>query len=124
MITLDLARKLRDAGLVWEPKPKDDFAYESGKVSWLYEYYPAVFDYPKRFVWLPSLSQLLAEIEGRGYYWEMSPALLKPQPRYEIVIYDHRVKYSKSIVFSTVTTTREEAAGLALLHILGGERDA
>lgn len=71
MLSMAKAKALKEAGLSWEPQPKDDFAYESGKISWLYEFYPAVCRYPERFVWLPSLSQLLAEVEKHGYTWEL-----------------------------------------------------
>ena len=71
-ISLDTARKLKDAGLKWEPETCDTY------------YWPRKFNNPvqvmhrdfdllqkeqdtKGIVWAPRLSQLLAEIERREY---------------------------------------------------------
>lgn len=71
MISIELSKKLKVAGLKWEPKKGD----------WFID-----LDFPENtnlnrednpclsreyFAWLPSLSDLLAEIERRGYGWLM-----------------------------------------------------
>ena len=75
-ISLDTARKLKDAGLKWEPETCDTY------------YWPRKFNNPvqvmhrdfdllqkeqdtKGIVWAPRLSQLLAEIERREYVWNL-----------------------------------------------------
>lgn len=120
MISLDLAKQLKEAGLKWKPNPKDDFAYKNGKVCWLYEYYPAVCDYPDHFIWLPRLDQLLAEIKCKGYTWCITD---------EEVGGDFRVSLSKIVWNGRGGTklvdvddifyadTPEDAAGQALLWI-------
>jgi hypothetical protein len=82
MIKLETARELKEAGLVWEPKDWD-WIYFSGELRPLlppeipllfgesyvenpHNIYPCIVD---GIYWAPSLSRLLAEIEGRGYEW-------------------------------------------------------
>jgi len=116
MITLELAKKLKAAGLDWEPKGHDCCALND--MEWLFGSLPEDF---RRFsnwdklIWLPSLSQLLAEIEARGYSWDCKCLPLRPEcdPEYRCEIGG----------FGTFRTpiwgdTPEEAAGLALLWIL------
>lgn len=82
MISIDKARALKEAGLKWEPKKFD-----------LYTMAPTVIDSRTIHhgiyctgrklsdlamavmgdrIWLPSLSQLLTEIEKRRYFWELN----------------------------------------------------
>ena len=86
MISLETARKLKDAGLPWEPQIGDWYSYESylgpGKtenittivrpVSGL-EWSHGFTDNkpPEDAIWLPRLDQLLTEIERRRYKWTM-----------------------------------------------------
>lgn len=116
VISLETARKLKDAGLKWKPEPKDDFAYYNGqKTSWLHEYYPAVCDYPERFIWLPSLKQLLTEIEKRGYGYRLCPD--------SIALYKKAMDGALIDVYPTrsmnlIPMKNTEAAAQALLWIL------
>jgi hypothetical protein len=125
MLSLELARKLKDAGLVWEPKRGDWF--QDGK--WEFLFLDAVKEetkenYKKNCTWLPSLSQLLAEIEERGYVYShlMGPFLYG---KYMVEIFKSNGKYLLMDVGGKFYgDTPEEAAGLALHWILRGGQDA
>jgi hypothetical protein len=108
MISLDLAQKLRDAGLEWEPCQFDTlFRYEVLSGS------PRA-EVLKTDTWLPRLDQILIEIEQRGYkytFWNHSD----PTICYSIGI----TKGSNTIPVKRWTAdTPIEAAGQALLWIL------
>ena len=92
MISLELAQKLRDAGLKWEPALGQSYK-----------------DVVEGGIWLPRLDQLQAEIEQRGWDWSMSKGL---HGYGCIVIKDY------DLSFSDIADTPEEAVGLALLWIL------
>lgn len=82
MISLEKARELKEAGLAWEPRkaPVGDWFYYDGKYA---HKNPRMVNRPtdspalyweaneKDVYWIPSLSQLLAEIEARGYWWNL-----------------------------------------------------
>lgn len=53
MISLELAKKLKDAGLKWSPKMGD-------------------FYHDVDMVWLPKLDQMLKEIMRQGYLFKLS----------------------------------------------------
>ena len=125
--SLDLSRKLKSAGLVWEPKRFDYFqmiVMENSLTTCLTDEWSVksirketVEFRNKSRLWLPRLDQLLAEIEARG--WEVDSV-------------QHKGKYACDIAYlsDTVHTkyqtfageTREDAAGLAYLWIM--EQDA
>lgn len=118
MITLDTARKLKEAGLVWEPKTGDMYAMYlpidkrySEKTEAFCGCCGCYQDY--RDLWLPRLDQILAEIEGRGYQW-----ILWSCGDIAIAPIGHCTCYEAH------ADTPEEATGLGLLHILGGGQDA
>ena len=81
MIGLELAKKLKEAGLEWEPKFGDHYiipaVFEEGlreimdtKQIMSYHKNPKEWEESIRgFVFTPRLDQLLAEIEKRGYKW-------------------------------------------------------
>ena len=83
MISLELARKLKEAGLEWEPKFGDHYiipaVFEEGlhevmdtKQIMSYHKNPEEWEESiKGFVFAPRLDQLLAKIEKRGYTWLM-----------------------------------------------------
>lgn len=137
MIGVELARELKEAGLEWKPK-QGDWAYivdpydKNGTLSRVIGKND-VRDFGgtkhPEDVWLPSLSQLLAEIEGRGYEWETGLIMTIGGPEmpgrhksgYWCEIWlseDMRTKYRIK------ADTPEEAAGQALLWILRGGQDA
>lgn len=68
MLSLELARRLKLAGLAWEPQKGDQYkelSYE--RLTQIYDGNP-VYEYRvKNSIWLPRLDQLLAEIEKRGW---------------------------------------------------------
>ena len=86
-ISLDTARKLKDAGLKWEPKVNDFACFKDRRgivrsVRWdeKLSLWVLVVDFDHHrdsgsyeyFTWLPRLDQLLAEIEQRGYWWVLN----------------------------------------------------
>ena len=86
MLSLEKARALKEVGLAWEPKEGDWLFYDQKNLIVLSVQecniiatcgvLPfAIFEYQERaLVWLPRLSQLLAEIELHGYTWEIGLA--------------------------------------------------
>ena len=115
MIGLETAQKLKDAGLMWEPKEKDEMFDVYGNMSMLYwpQHWQDV-DVTKNNIWLPSLSQLLAEIETRGYGWRLQIFSGYYLRRIEIYIYNDYMG-----CFEADTT--EEAVAQALIWILEQE---
>lgn len=127
MISLETAQKLKDAGLMWEPKIYDylhsDFGIENvdrlafyggqtshvNRWSWNSEKY-----HLHNLVWLPSLSQLLAEIETRGYGWRLQKVSGYYLRRIEIYIYNDYMGCFEA-------DTSEEAVAQALIWILKQE---
>lgn len=92
MLSIETARKLKDAGLEWEPQVGDWFTTSNGDnmlvafQSVLETQYTKITNgmddhFPNSrlltgkemlqedFTWLPRLDRLLAEIEKRGYWW-------------------------------------------------------
>jgi hypothetical protein len=118
MITLDLARKLKDAGLEWEPKKFDLYNTEfingsNGVFSVWHDGQNLESTTGTTFTWLPSLSQLLAEIEGRGYRWSLE----KVNEGYESYVTKDIDDCNKDAKYD-LADTPEEAAGKALLWVL------
>lgn len=141
MITLETARKLRDAGLPWEPKVRDliirntdffDLHLVLGFVNKVKTVLRAVnirnqvvfSEHADKFTWLPSLDQLLDEGERLGYAIEIETMCFGE----ELVLY-HRAtvkKWTKKTLFLVHKTDfhddRAEAAAFAVLWIQ--EREA
>lgn len=111
MITLELAQKLKDAGLKWGDKAVGDRYYCDG-MRWIFhgtEYDDnGIFKYINKSVWLPSLSQLLAEIRAREYWWYM-----KQDTRLCQITVKAGIK-----AITKESNIPEEAAGLGLFWIL------
>ena len=120
MISLELAQKLKAAGLEWTPKNGDCF-YDGCIGPLLVCHHLALndnwVDKAANGTFAPRLDQLIAKIEARG--WEADSV-------------QHKGKYACDIAYlsDTVHTkyqtfageTREDAAGLAYLWIM--EQDA
>ena len=101
MISLDLAQKLKDTGLKWEPALGQSYK-----------------DVVEGGVWLPRLDQLLTEIERRMYDWSMTSNMdIRPdvKPEYYAELYNSDGDMVWEI---TKQNTATEAAGQALLWIL------
>ena len=120
MISLEIARKLKEAGLVWEPRKGDlvyhDEAEESfnitagdmedfvraTRIDKEYAYSIAIF--------LPRLDQLLAEIRELGYKWFMET----DTERYLVRVVEIKKPNNFHVVFSD---SPANAAAEALLWI-------
>ena len=141
MISLELAQKLKNAGLQWEPKPGDWYharlwkpmliAYQSTIAQYIQvtdtenEHLPhtrtaTIAELLKENdVWLPRLDQLLAEIEARGYLWNLN--------KFRCCIIsevDYNNKNWKAEKEFKDNPSHEDAAARALLWILEVTTDA
>jgi hypothetical protein len=124
VISLELAKRLKAAGLRWEPQKAGDWFFDiAGKKSLI------MIDglIPNNFTWLPSLDQILDKIEAQGFIWyfRMIPgakwAKIPPSYRCAVreigweILYEQNGDY---LEHAEEEPTREDAAGLALLWIL------
>ena len=126
MISLETARKLKAAGLKWEPQTGDWYCYE-GKmqvIKYDSEAYAIKSDLPEidGYISAPRLDQLLSEIEKRSgrYKYELTgsrvyPLSNNPKPKYRITIQTDRV-------LPFFADSPEEATAQALLWILEQEQ--
>lgn len=129
MISLETARKLKEAGLQWEPQ-MGDFWIKEDKPDFIrvVEYRPSgKYDKPlKNVVWIPRLDQLLAEIEKRGYRY----ILLRYDPKqqkegqeeqYEITLIKNG---NSSLIYTLYEDSIDEVTAQALMWILELEKVA
>lgn len=121
MISLDMAKKLKDAGLKWEPNRGDwyysyhDRLYCLGETGYLHgEEWAKVRE--DIMVFAPRLDQLLAEIEKRGYRAESDG----PYPGAEELQYSCVIRKNSNALKIGTGDTRDEAAAQALIWILRG----
>ena len=138
MITTELARKLRDAGLKWEPQEGDQYTFEPQTVQPLVkrpnqsrfltitaDRYSldnpcAVRRYrfpPPHSIWLPRQEQLLAEISRRSVEVVCEPAGTEKQGEFRCT-----VGTTGQPPRSFWGATPEEAAGQALLWIISSRK--
>ena len=121
MISLEKAKALKEAGLLWEPQRGDLYYYPNGEFSgtlivmgsppeWTIKL-ESVFEQ----TWLPSLSQLLAEIERREWNWLL-------ENNGEIEIWDDNPNILRKY-FDFTADTPADAAADALLWVLGQEKE-
>lgn len=116
MLSLELARKLKEAGFEWEPKFGDHYiipaVFEEGlhevmdtKQIMSYHKNPKEWEESIRgFVFTPRLDQLLDEIEKRGYKWGL--------------LYEGQISISKGTNYKTFdANSPEEATAQALIWI-------
>ena len=119
MISLEMARKLKDAGLEWEPKINDFFKgpYGIDVVFVLEVNIDSVLSVNGKefadtvYIWLPRLDQLLAEIEKCAYEWCLEQA----RDKYRLSLW-----FDQACVYEFRASTPEDAAAQALLWILEG----
>lgn len=120
MISLELAKRLKGLGLKWEPqegdriyKSKNEIAtmckgcgmFHYGTLETYLETWKNAYIMDKRYVWIPRLDQLLAEIEKRGYKWGL--------------LYEGQISVSKGTNYKTFdANSPEEATAQALIWIL------
>lgn len=125
MISLELARELKNSGLKWEPKVGDWLYYDDRlelldkenleSTKRLHNLTTKHQEYQDMApVFAPTLPQLLAEIEGRGYVWEIHQLESIFKLRYECSVKSNNKKHS------LYADTLEDATGQALLWILKG----
>lgn len=119
MISIELARKLKEAGLRWVPGLGDMFVadYDNGLGPTLLKVvHSDDFGFADdALIFLPRLDQLLAEIEKRGYGWEIWTT--------SIGLYSAWIDYGNYVVHEIRgNETPEDAAARALLWILEKER--
>lgn len=138
MITTELAMKLRDAGLKWEPQVGDQYTFEPLIVQPLVkrpnqppfltitaDCYSlnnpcAVRRYrtpPPHSVWLPRQEQLLAEISRRSVEAVCEPAGTEQQGEFRCTI-----STTGQPPRSFWGATPEEATGQALLWIISSQK--
>lgn len=129
MISLETARKLKDAGLEWEPKACDAYYWPSGVGDHPVLVMHNDFDLLKKeqktkgIVWAPRLEQLLSEIERRGWDWELEHSWVGITGVITKVDKDgYQRESSERCGFNG--RSPEQAAAKALLWILRRERDA
>lgn len=132
MISLELAQKLKSAGLTWDfvfGSPRD-CVYHKGKINEVDG--PGAGDTMRLSPWqnyvkqeyltfAPSLSQLLAEIEAQGIYPELAPEGSNPAmcKLYVCILYEYNSLLRRMVEIHKETANMpEEAAGEGLLWIL------
>lgn len=136
MLSLETARKLKEAGLLWEPKLLDCYVIDDNDIPGVdpnavcitkthkdiedlndlfHAWYPRII----QTVFIPRLDQLLAEIEARGYVVS-SDGPFGDEKKYCCDI----AKRGNAFIDNNRewALLREEAAAQALLWILGQEK--
>lgn len=124
VISSETARKLKEAGLRWEPQI-GDWYYHANKCGEILSPQPFLVDsrvlkYRKiglSDVFAPRLDQLLAEIEKRGTYWALYH-IGPPPAEYGLQLMNYPTGMTKSFW----ADTPDEAAAQALLWILEREK--
>ena len=119
MISLEKAKALKEAGLTWEPQEGDCISElwnrgvgEYRKIKYLNS--DDIEEYEECYgaLWLPSLSQLLAEIERWGYDYDISRVKASNRP-YGISVYS---------IIRCLNSNIEDAAADALLWIIESKK--
>lgn len=122
MTSLELAKKLKDAGLRWDPKVGDWWYGDCGIkvlsqsklekwIEWNKRRKHLVWTH-KGMIWIPSLSQLLDEIKKYGYWWYV-------ESDNKIII---GLEKDKTMTMVFLADTPENVAAKALLWILEREK--
>jgi len=137
MLSLETAKRLKDAGLKWEPQYGDIMTsmYDGFKDnSYVLDEYLVIDkefieDYPalkpdelKEFrkwaIFLPRLDQLLDEIEGRGYVWKLRS---RADGKYFVALFGKNDENYLVQRYWAEADSPEEAAAAALIWILEQE---
>lgn len=121
MISLELAKQSKDAGLKWEPKFGDIYydTEENDKAVITRVGNGIVFGNP---IWLPSLSDILTEMEKRGYIVDLEH-IVASSTHYVCQLWEQLKSSAWNPTFNSVGNTREEATGKALLWVLEKEKE-
>ena len=113
MISLELAKKLKEAGLEWEPQEGDAYHDSASDTIYYSQYPPLESANYIRFTWLARLDQLLAEIRELGYKWFVET----DTERYFIRVVEIKKPNNFHVIFSD---SPANAAAEALLWIYEG----
>ena len=118
MISLDNAKRLRELGLKWKLQKGDFYKYD-------YEYIPGILVWDgvhehlnkpningEDIIWLPTLSQLLEEVEKREHVWDLGG---RWDSVYWCSVYGHNPTEN---IRNIKADTPEDAVALALISIL------
>ena len=132
MISIENARKLKNLGLEWNPKDPHSHYYDEKKGEIRYTFYedwcsPFCIKYrqSEKITWLPTLPQLLEEVEEMGYLWNLSKY---SNDKCEFVWFNNQVPrnhpyYNEEACEGVISTIGpEDAVALALIEILDGKR--
>lgn len=139
MINLEIAEKLKKAGLQWEPKRGNTVYHELTDCGGIVLYSVAKTDdgnyhftvhrdsggfhssYASHCIWLPRLDQLLTEIERRGYWPGLEKVMGVGYVVKLWVIPDKPIQDIDNITQMEFITPKswEDATARALLWILG-----
>lgn len=131
MISLEIAKKLKEAGLEWEPKQGDFYWFvtpDESRIGFVQnnrgaEGFKAHVDRCRgivcTYVFAPRLDQLLAEIEKRGFIWALDVSATNGNK-----VIGYAMNIATSLDWEDEEEFRsdspEEAAASALLWILEG----
>ena len=129
LISLELAKRLKEAGLTWEPQIGDMFYWHNGK-DWEIDALTSedvngrldeTRDFIEEGFWIlaPRLDQLLGEIEKRGFIWAFDVSATNGNK-----VIGYAMNIATSLDWEDEEEFRsdspEEAAASALLWILEG----
>jgi hypothetical protein len=114
MISLETAKKLKEAGLKWKPKT-GDWGYNAYRGLFLIHYPHPQYAIQSSYIYAPRLDQMLAEIEKLGYAYRVTGKWgIEP---YKITV----IKEKPLLDFNSWGYSPEEATAQALIWILEQE---
>jgi len=130
MLSIELAKKLKDAGLKWEPRIGDAFYWHNGN-GWeidalnhadINDYLVETEDIIEEglLIFAPRLDQLLTEIEKRGYIVETDGPYISDNEKSYLCCFDNSQYDSPCCDWceSFWRATREESVAQSLIWIL------
>lgn len=112
IVSLELAEQLKNAGLKWEPKRGNFYMQKGCERDFTIDLVGIVPDLED--IWLPTLSDLLDELEKMGIDWQ----IYSIKSKYVIELWN-RDKYPHKAVKAEIGDTKENAAAKTLLWALG-----
>lgn len=122
MINLSKVKELKEAGLKWKPEFGDLYLLVIDDLENIYCYdegiQACIEAKEMGAIWIPSLSQLLAEIEVRGYDWEL---LRMYTGRYIVEIWPKDRDGIMCSTYQNYANTREDVVAGGLLYLLKQE---
>lgn len=123
-VSYEMAKKLKDAGLRWEPKIGDFHLQDNETEIRICQYIPPnKEELADRCLWLPTLSDLLEWLEGRGYWWSIHTMAWEDWTiKYLIVIYEKDISTEYfTEAHRIISDTPEKATAEAVLWVLEQE---